>query len=120
MPVLPLLNSNDQIFVAGASGMAGGAIVRSLERAGYGQSARNGALLTPSRTDLNLLDARAVHNWFETYKPTVVVLAAANRWRNPSQHHSACRFLAAKSSDSVQRHRSSLAAWGETTVVFGK
>ena len=74
---MSLLHFNDHIFVAGARGMAGGAIVRALEQAGYGQSAHGGALLTPSRADLNLLDARAVNEWFETSKPTVVVLAAA-------------------------------------------
>ena len=74
---MSLLQFNDRIFVAGARGMAGGAIVRALAEAGYGQSARSGALLTPSRADLNLLDARAVNEWFETNKPTVVVLAAA-------------------------------------------
>ena len=74
---MSLLHFNDRIFVAGARGMAGGAIVRALEQAGYGQSAHGGALLRPSRADLNLLDARAVNEWFETSKPTVVVLAAA-------------------------------------------
>ena len=74
---MPLLHFDDRIFVAGARGMAGGAIVRALKQAGYGQSARDGALLTPSREELNLLHARAVDDWFETNQPTVVVLAAA-------------------------------------------
>ena len=74
---MSLLQFNDRIFLAGARGMAGGAIVRALEQAGYGQSAQDGVLLTPSRGELDLLDSRAVNNWFEANKPTVVVLAAA-------------------------------------------
>ena len=35
------------------------------------------ALLTPTRQELDLLDAEAVKRWYEEYKPDVVVLAAA-------------------------------------------
>jgi GDP-L-fucose synthase len=51
--------------------MAGSAICRALQRAGYTQ------LLTASRGELNLLDGPAVERWFAEHKPTVVVLAAA-------------------------------------------
>ena len=42
--------------MAGARGMAGSAIVRALKQSGYGDPARGGALLTPSRQELDLLD----------------------------------------------------------------
>ena len=51
--------------------MAGSAISRSLERAGYNQQ------INPSRAELDLLDPLAVQQWFGEHKPTVVVLAAA-------------------------------------------
>jgi GDP-L-fucose synthase len=51
--------------------MAGSAICRALQRAGYGQ------VLTASRTELDLLDGAAVQRWFAAQRPTVVVLAAA-------------------------------------------
>ena len=51
--------------------MAGSAICRALQRAGYGQ------LLTASRDELDLLDEAAVQRWFEQHQPMVVVLAAA-------------------------------------------
>jgi GDP-L-fucose synthase len=51
--------------------MAGSAICRALQRAGYTQ------LLTASREELDLLDGPAVERWFAEHKPTVVVLAAA-------------------------------------------
>ena len=51
--------------------MAGSAICRVLESAGYHH------LLTASRSELDLLDVSAVEDWFSKYKPTVVVLAAA-------------------------------------------
>lgn len=72
-----LMVEGDRIFVAGHRGMAGSAISRALERAGYGDAARGGALLTASREELNLLDPVAVDRWFHQHNPTVVVLAAA-------------------------------------------
>ena len=41
-----LITPADRVFVAGHRGMAGGAIVRALQRAGYGDGAQGGALLT--------------------------------------------------------------------------
>ena len=66
-----LINPSDRIFVAGHRGMAGSAICRALERAGYSN------LLTASREQLNLENPLAVHGWFETMRPDVVVMAAA-------------------------------------------
>jgi GDP-L-fucose synthase len=61
----------DRIFVAGHSGMAGSAICRALQRAGYGN------VLTADRASLDLEDAASVAAWFSAQRPTVVVLAAA-------------------------------------------
>jgi GDP-L-fucose synthase len=66
-----LITPADRIFVAGHRGMAGSAICRALERAGYHQ------LLTASRSELDLLDGPAVEASFAKHQPTVVVLAAA-------------------------------------------
>jgi GDP-L-fucose synthase len=66
-----LITPADRIFVAGHRGMAGSAICRALQRAGYGQ------VLTASRDELDLLDGTAVQRWFAEHRPTVVVLAAA-------------------------------------------
>ena len=67
----PLITPADRIFVAGHRGMAGSAICRAFEGAGYHQ------LLTASRSELDLLDGPAVEAWFSKHQPTVVVLAAA-------------------------------------------
>ncbi len=67
----PLITPADRIFVAGHRGMAGSAICRALQRAGYGE------ILTASRAELDLLDGAAVERWFAEQQPTVVVLAAA-------------------------------------------
>lgn len=67
----------DRIFVAGHRGMAGSAICRALQRAGYGDPVQGGALLTAPRDELDLLDPVAVGAWFASHQPTVVVLAAA-------------------------------------------
>ena len=74
---MSLIKPSDRIFVAGARGMAGSAIVRALKRNGYGDSAHGGELLTPSRQELNLLDDVKVNQWMNQQRPDVVVLAAA-------------------------------------------
>ncbi len=68
---------DDKIFIAGASGMAGSAIYRSLKKKGYGNKIYGGALLTPSRTDLDLTCYESVNNWFKRENPSVVIIAAA-------------------------------------------
>ena len=45
------LRLDDRIFIAGASGMAGSSIVRSLRKKGYGNENNNIKLLTPKRQD---------------------------------------------------------------------
>ena len=72
-----LISPSDRIYVAGHGGMAGSAICRALQRAGYGEPARGGALLTATRAELDLLDPESVRRWFAEQKPTVVALAAA-------------------------------------------
>jgi GDP-L-fucose synthase len=67
----PLITPADRIFVAGHRGMAGSAICRALQRAGYSN------LLTASRAELDLENGPAVQRWFADHQPTVVVLAAA-------------------------------------------
>ena len=66
-----LITPSDRFAIFGASGMAGSAISRALERAGFHQQ------LKPSRAELDLLDPLAVQRWFNKQQPSVVVLAAA-------------------------------------------
>lgn len=65
------MEKTDRIFVAGHRGLAGGAIFRELQRAGYTN------LITRSSSELNLRDTAAVRAFFAAEKPQVVVLAAA-------------------------------------------
>jgi len=71
-----LISPADRIYVAGHRGMAGSAICRALVAKGYGE-AGGGALLTATRSELDLLDPVAVAEWFALNKPDVVILAAA-------------------------------------------
>ena len=71
------IQPNERIFIAGANGMVGKATKKSLIKFGYGIEENGGLLLTPSRQDLNLLNYEEVRLWFESNKPTVVILAAA-------------------------------------------
>ena len=68
---MTLICNADRIAIFGAYGMAGGAISRALDRAGYQRQ------LKPSRAELDLLDPLAVQQWFSEHNPMVVVLAAA-------------------------------------------
>ena len=68
---MTLISLSDRVAIFGASGMAGSAISRALDLAGYVQQ------LKPNRAELDLLDPVAVQQWFSHHKPTVVILAAA-------------------------------------------
>ena len=71
------ISLNDRIFIAGASGMAGNAIKKTLLKKGYGRKDQSGLLFTPTRKELNLLDNNEVKNWFQRNKPNIVIIAAA-------------------------------------------
>lgn len=60
-----------RIFVAGANGMVGSALVRALEK--YGEA----EILAPPRKDLDLLDQRAVGRWMIEERPDYIFVAAA-------------------------------------------
>ena len=66
-----LINTKDKIFIAGSKGMVGKAIHKKFLENNYFN------LLTPDRSELNLLDYEAVAKWFKVNKPTVVIVAAA-------------------------------------------
>ena len=72
-----LLNSHEKIFLAGASGMAGNAIFRSLKKHGYGNKEKGGLILKPGSKELDLKNIVSVKTWFKKNKPSIVILAAA-------------------------------------------
>ncbi len=59
-----------RIYVAGHTGLAGSAILRALQRAGYSN------LVLRRHAELELTDARAVAAFFERERPEHVFLAA--------------------------------------------
>jgi GDP-L-fucose synthase len=61
----------DKIFVTGHRGMVGSALLRSLTARGHQ------ALLTASRSELDLRDSATTHAFFARERPEVVFLAAA-------------------------------------------
>jgi len=71
------INLGEKIFIAGATGMVGSSIYRTLKKYGYGLNKNKGEILTPNRNELNLLDQEKVAYWFAKEKPSVVILAAA-------------------------------------------
>jgi len=62
---------NKKIYVAGHKGMVGSAIMRQLESNGYKK------LVIKSSSELNLTRQEQVEKYFETYKPEIVIVAAA-------------------------------------------
>ncbi len=67
---IPFDLTGKRVFVAGHRGMVGSAIIRRL-------TCEPCTVLTATRTELDLMDQRAVRNWFEHHRPDAVVLAAA-------------------------------------------
>ena len=65
------MNKESRIYVAGHRGLAGSAIVRRLQSAGY----HNLALKT--RAELDLTNSREVNDWFAGERPEYVFVAAA-------------------------------------------
>jgi len=79
------MNKSDKIFIAGASGMVGSAIIRHLAQKGYDNligSARTKLLdeqknMPVKLIQIDLLDQKAVNQFFLSEKPDYVFLAAA-------------------------------------------
>ena len=65
------MNKDARIFVAGARGLVGSALCRTLATRGYGR------VLAPSRNDVDLRDRRAVERFFAAERPDYVFMAAA-------------------------------------------
>src|SRR5262245_7240870 len=68
---MALLNQGDKVFVAGHRGLVGSAIARALAARGYRD------VITRTRDELDLLDQRAVEEFFTSARPTAVFVAAA-------------------------------------------
>ena len=71
------INFSDRILVAGAKGMVGSAICRSLRQKGYGNKKLGGEILSPSKNELNYLNYDETFRWFEANNPSIVIIAAA-------------------------------------------
>ena len=67
----------EKIFLAGANGMVGSAIKRMLLAKGYGDKIKEGQILSPSRSKLDLANFEKVEKWFFQNQPKVVIIAAA-------------------------------------------
>jgi GDP-L-fucose synthase len=65
------MKPSDAIYVAGHRGMVGSALVRLLRARGFTN------LLLRTRAELDLCDARAVHAFYEKFRPDYVLDAAA-------------------------------------------
>ncbi len=65
-----------KIFIAGHRGLVGSALVRALQRRRE-EAGEPWEILTRTRGELDLLDGRAVRQFFQTERPGAVVLAAA-------------------------------------------
>jgi GDP-L-fucose synthase len=65
------MHKESKIYVAGYRGLVGSALVRELQRLGYGN------ILTGTHAELDLTDQAAVRSFFEREQPGYVFLAAA-------------------------------------------
>jgi GDP-L-fucose synthase len=81
------VQKQQSIFVAGHRGLAGGAIVRELQRAGYPR------IVTRLRSEIDLADRAAVRRFFEAERPALVVVAAAKVGGIKANHDFPVEFL---------------------------
>ncbi|QPH98678.1 GDP-L-fucose synthase [Campylobacter concisus] len=65
------MDKNSKIYIAGHRGLVGSAIVKNLKSKGYEN------IITRTHSELDLMDQKAVYEFFEKEKPEYVVLAAA-------------------------------------------
>lgn len=65
------MDASSKIFVAGHRGMVGSACVRALKAAGYSN------VITRTHKELDLLDPKAVRDFYAAEKPDVAIIAAA-------------------------------------------
>ena len=65
------MDASSKIFVAGHRGMVGSACVRALKAAGYSK------VVTRTHQELDLLDPKAVRDFYASEKPDVAIIAAA-------------------------------------------
>src|ERR1041385_2700123 len=65
------MNKDSKIYIAGHRGMVGSAILRKLQKEGYGN------FVFRTSSELDLRNQSAVQHFFETEKPEYVFLAAA-------------------------------------------
>lgn len=65
------MNKNSKIYVAGHRGLVGSAIVKNLESKGYTN------IITRTHKQLDLINQKAVEEFFEKEKPEYIILAAA-------------------------------------------
>jgi len=66
-----MIDRNKKIYIAGANGMVGSAVVRELAQKGFTN------IVSRSSSDLDLKDQSAVQSFFNDEKPQIVILAAA-------------------------------------------
>ena len=71
------MEKSEKIFICGGNGMVGKAIKKVLIQKGYGDPNLNGKILSPTRTELNLMNYSAVEEWLTLNMPTIVIIAAA-------------------------------------------
>ncbi|MGJ0359245.1 GDP-L-fucose synthase family protein [Aliarcobacter cryaerophilus] len=65
------MNKNSKIYVAGHKGLVGSAIIKNLVSKGYTN------IITRTHKELDLINQKAVEEFFEKEKPEYVILAAA-------------------------------------------
>src|SRR5215203_2054325 len=66
-----MASSDKRIFVAGAGGMVGSSVTRTLTGDGFAHP------LTPASTEVDLTDQAQVRNFFSEASPEIVIVAAA-------------------------------------------
>jgi len=78
---------HEKIFVAGHSGMLGHAVIEHLKQKRYHN------IITKTKEELDLLDKKAVQDFFENEKPEYVILTAATTGATEDIKNNPAKFL---------------------------
>jgi GDP-L-fucose synthase len=100
------IEKSEKIFVAGHRGLVGGALVRRLEAEGFT------SILKRDRSELDLVDAGEVSDFFANEKPATVIFAAAKVGGIKANNDSPVEFLL----DNLRIQNNVIAAAHENSV----
>ena len=106
------MHKDSKIYIAGHRGLVGSAILEELQKQGYTN------LIYKTHQELDLINQKAVEEFFEQEKPEYVILSAAKAGGIVANSQFRADFYLSKSYDRVQCNSSSLFEWCKKIAFY--